>query len=253
MKNFIDRLLRNPISFEITSIFVYMFYCLVFAIASVPSVLLVRWGAQFVGGNILLLFVFSFVCFVAFYIFLVVSSIFVGLVERLLTLGFHPGAYAPGSSVFFRWLIYSGLHLWLVNIVLPFLRGNNWIKVYLRISGAKVGKEVFINSKDFYDSYLLRIENNVVIAGEAFINCHTYESGCLILGEIVIGKGTQVCAKAYLTQGTRTGKNSVIGMNTYLRRNTDVRDGEALISSPGMTRRQILNLMRMSERDKVSH
>jgi acetyltransferase-like isoleucine patch superfamily enzyme len=230
-----------------------MFYCLVFAVASIPSVLLVRWGVRFVGEDFLLLCIFIFICFAAFYIFLVVSSIVVGFVERLITLGLRPGAYAPGSPVFFRWLIYSGLHLWLVNIVLPFLRGNNWIKVYLRISGAKVGKEVFINSKDFYDSYLLRIEDNVVIAGEAFVNCHTYEGGRLILGEIVIGKGTQICAKAYLTPGTRTGKNCVIGMNTYLRRNTDVCDGEALISSPGMTRRQILNLMRMSEKDKVSH
>ena len=31
MKTFIDRLLRNPVSFEITSVFVYAFYCLVYS------------------------------------------------------------------------------------------------------------------------------------------------------------------------------------------------------------------------------
>ncbi|MCL2391122.1 MAG: hypothetical protein FWC66_00770 [Oscillospiraceae bacterium] len=249
MKGFIDRLLRNPITFEITSIFVYAFYCIVFSVATIPSALLIHWGIRFVGSSVLMFFVFIVICFFAFYIFLVFSTIVVGFAERVLTLGLRPGAYSTDSPVFFRWLVYSGLHLWAVNIVLPFLRGNNWIKIYLRIAGAKIGKEVFINTKDFYDSYLLKIEDNVIIGGESFVNCHIFEDGHLILGEIIIGEGTTVGAKAYLTPGTKTGKNSRIGMYTYLRRNTDVGDGEALIASPGMSRRQIVKIMRMNGRD----
>jgi len=251
MKSFIDRLIRNPISFEITSIFVYLFYCLVLALAAIPSVLLVRWGTRFLGGSVFFLSMFTLVIFVAFYVFMVFCAVVVGSIERLLTLGFKPGAYPPGSPVFFRWLIYSGLHLWTVNLVLPFLRGNNWIKIYLRITGAKVGKEVFINTKDFYDPYLMRIEDNVIIGGEAYLNAHIFEDGHLILGEILLGEGTYVGAKAYLTPGTRTGKNSRIGMHTYLRRNTDVPDGECLITSPGMSRRQVIRLMRMKEKTSV--
>ncbi|MCL2663911.1 MAG: hypothetical protein FWE83_11390 [Oscillospiraceae bacterium] len=244
MKTFIDRLLRNPISFEVTSIFVYAFYCFVFAVAALPSSFLIYWGIRFLDGSYLMLGVFTVICFLALYVFLVTSAVVVGFAERMLTLGFKPGSYPPGSPVFFRWLVYSGLHLWMVNLVLPFLRGNNWIKVYLRIAGAKVGKETFINSKDIFDAYLLEIGNNVLIGGEAFLNCHLFENGHLNLGNIIIGDGSTVGANAYLTPGTRIGKNSTIGMYTYLRRNTDVRDGEALVAPPGMSARQVIKLMR---------
>ena len=250
MKNFIDRLLRNPVSFEITSIFVYAFYCLVFAAAAIPPGWLVRWGTRFLNGGFLLFCVFAAVCAAAFYIFLISAAVVVGFTERLLTFGLKPGAYPVGSPVFFRWLVYSGLHLWTVNIILPFLRGNNWIKIYLRIAGAKVGKGVFVNSKDIYDAYLLEIHDDVLIGGEAFLNCHLFENERLILGRIILGQGTTVGANAYLTPGTVTGKNSRIGMYAYLRRDTAVRDGETLAAPPGMSRRQIIKLMRTGKNNK---
>jgi len=69
MKSFIDKLLRNPITFEITSIPVYIFYCLVFAISSAPSVFIVFLGTQFLDGSFFMLFLFALVCFFAFYVF----------------------------------------------------------------------------------------------------------------------------------------------------------------------------------------
>jgi len=252
MKTFIDRLLRNPITFEITSIFVYAFYCLVFATAAVPSVFLIHWGTGFLDGSYLMLMAFTLICFIGFYLFLLVSSIFVGFVERLLTFGFKPGAYSPGSPVFFRWLIYSGLHLWMVKIVLTFLRGNNWIKIYMRVAGAKVGKETFINTCEIYDTYMVEIGNEVLIGGEAFLNAHLFENGSLNIGKIIIGDGATIGANAYLTPGTRIGRGSTVGMYTYLRRNTDVNDGEALIAPPGMSVRQVIKLMRSKDRKASS-
>jgi len=252
MKKFIDRLLRNPISFEITSIFVYAFYCIIFASAAIPAALLVRFGWAFeLGGGVLELMVFVLICALAFYVFLVSCAVLVGFIERMITLGLKPGEYPVGSSVFFRWLVYSGLHLWLLTVILPFLRGNNWIKIYLRISGAKVGKGVFVNSNHIYDAYLLEIGDDVLIGGEAFVNCHLFENGHLILGKITLGKGTTVGAKAYVTPGTYTGKDSRIGINTYLRRNTEIRDGESVASLPGMNIRKVVKLLTAEQkRDK---
>jgi len=244
MGKIIDKLLRNPVTFEVTSIFVYLFYCLVYAIAAVPSALLIRWGTRFLGGHILLFLLFVCICCASFYIFLIASAIVVGFAERLLTLGLKPGAYEIGSPEFFQWLVYSGLHLWSVNIILPFLRGNNWIKIYLRISGAKIGKEVFINTKHVYDAYLLEIEDNVIVGGEVFLNCHLFENGCLILGRIKLGEGTMIGAKAYLPPGSHTGKNSKVGINTYFRLNTNVQDGESMITLPGINLRTAVKLMK---------
>jgi len=253
MGKFIDKLLRNPFTFEITSIFVYIFYCLVFAVAAIPSALLIRWAYLFINNienqdyEILLFLAFVAVCAVSCYIFLIATAIFVGFVERLLTIGLKPGAYPVGSPEFFKWLVYSGLHLWMVNLVLGYLRGNNWIKIYLRISGAKIGKGVFINTKDIYDAYMLEIGNDVIIGGEANINCHLHEGINLHLGKIKIGDGTVIAGRAYLTPGTRTGKNSKIGIQTYVRRNTEAGDGESLISMPAMNIRAVMKLMKLMQ------
>jgi len=248
VKSFIDRLLRNPVTFEITSIFVYAFYCLVYAVATLPSLVIIYFGVQLLDGSFLWNFIFTILCFLALYVFFIFCAIFVGFVERLLTLGFKPGAYAPGSPVFFRWLVYSGLHLWLINIVLPFLRGNNWIKIYMRVAGAKVGKETFINTKDIYDAYLLEIGSEVVVGGESYLNCHLFEHGYLKLDKIIIGDNSTIAAKVYLTPGTRIGKNSAVGINTFLRRNTEIADGETLMTPPGMNIRQIVKLMKENKK-----
>ena len=244
MKTFIDRLLRNPISFEITSIPVYLFYCLVFAIAAAPSAYIIYLGTRFLNGSFLMVLLLTLFCSVAFYVFLITSAIFVGFVERLLTLGIKPGAYPIGSPIFFRWLVYSGLHLWQVNLVLPFLRGNNWIKIYLKIAGAKIGTQSFINTSEIYDPYLLEIGREVLVGGEAFLNCHLYENGFLNLGKITIGDYSTIGAEAYLTPGTVIGTKSAVGIHTYLRRNTEIKDGDALMTPPGMSPRQIVKLTR---------
>ena len=244
MKIFIDKLLRNPVSFEITSIPVYLFYCLVFAVAATPSAFIVYWGIGLLNGSFLMFLLLTFLCFTAFYVFLIVSAVVVGFVERLLTLGLKPGAYPPGSSEVFQWLIYSGLHLWLVNLVLPFIRGNNWIKVYLRIAGAKIGTQSFINTREIYDAYLLEIGREVLVGGDAFINCHLFEHGHLILDKIIIGDQATIGSNAYLTPGTRVGNRGSVGIHTHLRRNTIINDGDALITPPGMTPRQVVKLTR---------
>ena len=248
MKTFLDRFLRNPITFEVTSVFIYAIYCVIFAIGAIPSLYLIYLGLQFLDDRYLMIFLFTVICFVAVYVFFIFSSIVVGFVERLITLGFKPGAYPVGSPVFFRWLIYAGLHLWLVNLVFPFIRGNNWIKVYLRIAGAKVGRAAFVNTKDIYDPYLLEIGREVLIGGDAYINCHLFENGHLNLGKVIIGDYATIGGKAYLTPGTRIGKNSAVGIYTYLRRNTEIGDSEALITPPGMTTRQVVKLMRSKDK-----
>jgi len=213
-----------------------------------PSALVIFYGTRLLNGTIPMLFLFAVCCFIGFYLFLIFSAVFVGFVERLLTLGIKPGAYPPGSPVFFRWLIYSGLHLWLVNLVLPFIRGNNWIKFYLRIAGAKVGTQSFINTSEIYDPYLLEIGREVLIGGEAFLNCHLFEHGHLNLDKIIIGDYVTIGAEAYLTPGTRIGNNGAVGIHTYLRRNTEISDGDALMTPPGMSPRQVIKLLRKGEK-----
>ena len=252
MKSFIDRLLRNPVTFELICIFSYTFYCLIFAIGATPSIFFIHQGYQLLDNSLITAFAFTIICFLSFYFFLILESIVIGLVERVMTLGLKPGSYPTGSFTFLRWLVYSGLHLWFVNLILPFLHGNNWIKLYLRIAGAKIGKETFINTKQIFDPYLLEIGSNVVIGGHCFLNCHMFEHGYLCIDKIVIRDGATIGARAYITPGTYVGKKSAVGMNTHLRRNTVIEDGRTIMTPPGMGIRQIVKLIRDKEKQSVN-
>ena len=121
--------------------------------------------------------------------------------------------------------------------------GAIFILPYSRASAASHFSD---KRNDFiYDAYLLEIEDNVFVGGDAFVNCHLFEGGFLKLGKIILKEGASVGARAYLTPGTIAEKDSQVGMHTYLRRNTTISEGGALITPPGMSMRQAVKIMRM--------
>lgn len=61
------------------------------------------------------------------------------------------------------------------------MSGTPFAKLFYKMLGCKIGKNVFINTKGLHDSYLLEIEDNVVIGGDSNINCHIFEGRELIL------------------------------------------------------------------------
>jgi carbonic anhydrase/acetyltransferase-like protein (isoleucine patch superfamily) len=247
VKKLIGKILFNAVTFEMLSLFVYAFYCVIFAIALIPSFLLVSNMRYLLSNDFLDRFIFLMICFVALYIFWVCAALVVGFVERMLTLGFKEGCYLTSSSTFLRWLIVSGLHLWALYLVLPFLQGSNWIKIYLRIVGAKIGKNVFINSRIINDAYLLTIEDNVIIGGDAVITCHLFENGMLVLGRIHLCKGVSIGANSYITPGVKVEENAKIGVFTKLRRNQIISKESTIMALPGMNLRQVAKIIRYSK------
>ena len=182
MKKLIEALIKDPICNAIMSIFTYAFYGVVIGLSLTPSALFLYKMTEYIPlNNFLNVFLFALCIGCAIYMFFIVSLVVFGIVERILTIGFKPGKYLPASFTFGRWLIYSGLHVILLNMILPYVSGTIWNKLYYRIIGAKIGKNVFINSPKLSDAYLLEIGNNVVIGGDASINCHIFEGNQLIL------------------------------------------------------------------------
>ena len=240
------KIASSPFVFEIISVFIYSFYCLVFSIGAIPSFLLINAGVRLLGMGTFQHFIFLWLCFFAIYLFWIFAAITVGIFEHIFTHGFKPGIYDMNSTTFLRWMINSGLHLWAIYLVLPFLQGSNWIKVYLRIAGAKIGKNVHLNTRIINDVCLLKIEDNVIVGGDAVITCHLFDNGKLMLGKISLGEGTMVGANAYLTPGTTTCKNSKIGTYTRLGINTYIKEGEIITVLPGMSLRQVASLIRKS-------
>ena len=211
----------------------------------VPSILFIKFILGIANlEQVLGVVLFAVGIGISVYIYFITSLIVFGVLERILTIGFKPGRYKTTSPLFARWLIYSGLHVILLNTTLPFMTGTIWGKLFYKILGCKLGKNVFINSKGLHDAYLLEIGDNVVIGGDANISCHIFEGDSLILGKIKIGSETLISAESYVMPGAEIGNHCNIGIKAYVRKNRKIEDGSMIMAVPGMDAKKIAELIR---------
>lgn len=245
MKKIISFLMGNPIVFTCLSLITYIFYGAVIGVCLIPSFLWIQWLLAWIDTSSFLEIVeLAIGVGIGVYLYFITSLIVFGIVERVLTIGFKPGRYATTSITFARWIIYSGLHIILLNTTLPFMTGTPWGKLFYRILGCKIGKNVFINSKGLHDAYLLEIGDDVVIGGDANISCHIFEGDALILGSIKIGKHSLIGAESYLMPGVEVGENCNIGIKAYVRKNRKIEEKSMIMALPGLEAKKIAEIMK---------
>ena len=245
MKKFIAALIADPICNAIMSIFTYIFYGIVFGVSLAPSAIFLYQMGKYIGlYNLLNVFLFSLCIGVAIYMFFIVSLIVFGITERILTIGLKPGRYSIDSFVFGRWIIYSGLHVILMYMVMPYVSGTVWARMFYKILGAKIGKNVFINTNKLSDAYLLELGDNVVIGGGASISCHIFEGNKLILGKVKIGSNTLIGADTYIMPGVTIGDNCNIGLKATVRKNRNIPDKSMILAFPGTPAKKIAELLK---------
>ncbi len=240
------KLMDNAIVSTILSLLVYIFYGIVIGISAFPSVYLIWYFMKniFVKDSILYLFLLAITIGIAVYLFFIVALIVFGIFERLLVIGNKPGRYSTNSFIFVKWLVYSGLHVILLNLVLPYVSGTVFAKIFYRILGCRIGKNVFINTVGLHDAYLLEIDDNVVIGGDANISCHIFEGNELILNKIKIGSNSLISAEAYIMPGAEIGKNCNIGIKAYVRKNRKIKDKSVIMSIPGIPSKKVIEIIK---------
>jgi acetyltransferase-like isoleucine patch superfamily enzyme len=84
----------------------------------------------------------------------------------------------------------------------------NW---YLRQSGARIGRRVWINSLDVSDPCLLEFDDDVVIGAGAHLSGHTVEHGLLRTARVKLGRGVTVGVNANVEIGVEAGPGCQIG------------------------------------------
>lgn len=245
MKKLFNFLLTNQITYTIGMLFVYVFYGAVLGISLLPSILLVQKVYSLLDlSNLTHLLCFTITIGVSVYLFFIVALFVFGIVERILVIGFKPGKYSTASFTFIRWLIYSGLHILLLNTVLPFMAGSVFSKIFYRILGAKIGKNTFINTRGLHDAYLLEIGDNVVVGGETDISCHIFEGNHLILGKIKIGSNTLIGTHCYIMPDVTIGDKCNIGLYSYVRKKKTIEDKSMIMAIPGLNARKVAEIIK---------
>lgn len=252
-KKIIGFLLNNPVSFAILNLFTYCFYSVVIGISLVPSLSIILYSSRVflpvsVNGisDPIHIALFAVCLGLSVYAYFITGFLVYGIVEKILTIGFKEGKYPVESFLFSRWLLYSGLHVIVLNTIMPLMSGSPYAKIYYRILGCKIGRDVFINTAGLHDAYLLEIGSNVVIGGKADISCHIFEGNHLTLGKIKIGNNVLIGTEAYIMPGVTIENNCNIGMYAYVRKNKTVPEGSMIMALPGLPAKQIAKLEKES-------
>jgi len=249
MKKILQALINNPIIFGIGSVISYVFYGLVIGISLIPSGYLIYQAYNRLElEQIAHLGIFMLCIGISVYLFFISALFVFGIVERLLVIGFRPGRYSVASFTFMRWLIYSGLHTFLLHFVLPYTTGTCWSRIFYRLLGAKIGKNVFINTNGLHDAYLLELGDNVVVGGKTDISCHIFEGNELILGKVKIGSNTLIGTGCYIMPGAEIGNHCNIGIYSYVRKKKKIEDNSMIMAIPGMPAKQVVEIMKTKEK-----
>ncbi|MCK9614383.1 MAG: hypothetical protein M0R48_02630 [Candidatus Omnitrophica bacterium] len=148
--------------------------------------------------------------------------ILAGTVRTIFCLRLKEGTHKMFSLESFKWAFVNSLYLLINFTFIDFILLTPFANLLQRLLGARLGKNVQINSKFVFDATLLEIGDNTVIGGGAIIIGHVVERGFLKLKKVKIGKNVTIGSHATIMPGCEIGDNAVIGAGAVLLKNTKV-------------------------------
>ena len=110
-----------------------------------------------------------------------------------------------------QWVRYmAALHV--VRVIAGSLaRGTPVWTAYLRWSGARLGRRVYVNSLSLSDYHLLEFGDDVVIGADAHISGHTVVRGVVITAPVRLGNGVTIGVGAVVDIGVVAGDRCQVG------------------------------------------
>lgn len=224
----------------LSSIVMYAIGTVFFGIALIPGIALFFnvWSyAQNISG-IMKYLLLGLSLAGGYFLFGFTLILLVGFVRTVLFIRLKEGNYPLFSAEAFKWAFISALYL-LVNFTfIDFILLTPFANIFLRLLGAKLGKNVQINSKYVFDVTLLEIGDNTVIGGGAIIIGHIAERGILKLRKVKIGKNVTVGSHSTIMPGCEIGDNAIIGASAVLQKGTKVEPRDIYYGVPAKSIRQ---------------
>jgi carbonic anhydrase/acetyltransferase-like protein (isoleucine patch superfamily) len=253
---FLERLSRSSIVKTALTLIVYAFYAAVLGACFAPSVLLVVWAfsryllpiltdsgaaAAVQAAQVVL---FSLFLGAAAFLFYAFGLLVMGSLIRLFSLGVKPGRHEAASLTVLLWIILNGVWTMAFRLILPMVPMTPLSQMFHRVSGCRIGKNVWINTISLIDCYMISIGDNTIVGGDAVLSPHVFENGHLIIQRITIGKNCLIGGHSYISPGVTIGDGSVIGMKAYIRKGKQIPPGTKMTSVAGLPYSRALDLER---------
>lgn len=198
---------------------------IVYSLSLLPSVLIIGsyiHYASFVFSHwILPLVFFPFVLLVSFLILVLSTIFFTGMTIKLFRLTYEPGRHHKSikDKNTFHFALYFVLYRPTVQLLNIFFMSPIFA-LYLRMVGAKIGKNVFFGGRNtISDPCIVEIGDNTLIGGGATIMGHLGEDK-LVVSNVVIEDHCLVGAETLLMPGVHMKHHSVVGGKSLVTKNT---------------------------------
>ena len=130
------------------------------------------------------------------------------------------------------WVRY-GASLHLVRIIAgTLLRGTPFWTSHLRLSGARLGKRVYVNSLSVSDYNLIECGDDVVIGGGVHLSGHTVEAGLVKTARVRLGNNVTIGLGSVIEIGVEIGSDSQVGALSFVPKHTKLGGGVVYAGTP---------------------
>lgn len=104
--------------------------------------------------------------------------------------------------------------------------------VHLRLSGARIGRGVYINSLSVSDYNLLEFADSVVIGAGAHVSGHTVEGGIVRTGGVRLQRNVTVGIGSIIEIGVDAGANCQVGALSFVPKFTKLQEDRVYVGIP---------------------
>jgi len=154
----------------------------------------------------------------------------VPIVAKWLLIGrYKPGTYPLWGLFYFRWWLATTIE---TAVPVSYLTGTPLLNIYLRLMGAKVGRNARLHSNNCVVYDLLAIGEDSSINADSNLLGYRVEEGLLKIGHISIGKRCFVGARATLREDTAIEDDGALEDLSLLPRGATIPRGETWVGSP---------------------
>ena len=205
---------RGTARFLWASVSVVFVETIITGLALAPAVLFVHWQSTWPLATWSRLTLAS-LCFAPLYLVCACSLM---LYSALATkaLGWRTPANVELPLRDFSWPVLNwGRYLMTIHVVRvfagPAFRSTTIWNWYMRLNGARLGRDVWVNSLSLMDHNLLDFADGVMIGSDAHVSGHVVERGILKTARVQLGRNTLIGIGSVVGIGVTSGADVQVG------------------------------------------
>jgi acetyltransferase-like isoleucine patch superfamily enzyme len=111
-------------------------------------------------------------------------------------------------------------------------RGSPIWTAYLRLSGARLGRRVYVNSLSVSDYNLLEFGDDVVIGADAHVSGHTVEGGVVMTAAVRLGRNVTIGLGSVIDIDVEAGPDCQVGALSLVPKHTKLAAGAVYAGIP---------------------